>query len=332
MYDAARANQGWKDLFFYGTICGVSNTFGSALQQMGLVTVTAGKTAFITSMYVVIVPLAEFVLQVFCASPEAVGITWRTWLSAFLSFVGMYLLSGCAETPASECLGGAFGWGELFVFLSVFCWVTSIIASDAGAHKCNCITLTAFDFVVSACLGCFLAYLFEPEEWKYPFTSILSSGAMPYILIVGLTEAAGFTLSTLGQMFVAPSRTSLILTLESVTGAIMGYVFLNEMLTAIELVGACIMFGACCVSSIEVEDDDDENEDTDGGNYDNNYNDMNNNIRGAPTPPMLFHHASRVSNSDQASYFTSGKKTTTMVNELTPIVRKFPQVKPNSLV
>jgi len=71
----------------------VKSTIGGAtLQQMGLVTVSAGKTAFITGMFVVFVPIFEYFIPGFGHQ-----LTPSSWAMALVSMVGLYLLTGCAE-------------------------------------------------------------------------------------------------------------------------------------------------------------------------------------------------------------------------------------------
>eukprot|EP01040_Poterioochromonas_malhamensis_P019528 gene19528-23086_t len=106
-----------RQLIQYAIILGLCNYGGSMLQQIGLVTVTAGKTGFITGMFVVFVPLVEYLFI-----PKYRGNMTLTLLGAVsLSFVGLYLLSGCMEQEV--CLGSAIKQGEMIVFVSMLFWV-----------------------------------------------------------------------------------------------------------------------------------------------------------------------------------------------------------------
>jgi drug/metabolite transporter (DMT)-like permease len=76
-----------KELLKYAALCGFSSFSASNLQQIGLQTVSAGKAAFITGMYVVFVPIAEYFLPGFGSK-----LNWRVWFSVLISFIGKHIL------------------------------------------------------------------------------------------------------------------------------------------------------------------------------------------------------------------------------------------------
>ncbi|RYH28905.1 DMT family transporter [archaeon] len=240
-----------NDLLIYGLGLGVANFAGSLLQQIGLVTVTAGKTGFITGMYVVIVPIVEYLTPGFNSS-----LSIRAWIAAGLSFFGLFLLSGCAGHEV--CFGGAIKMGEATVFVSMLFWVVSIMMSDVGSKKVEVVLLTLVDFLTTTVITLLLALYMEPEAWVYPYTSIQRN--IVSIIAVGFSEAVAFTLSTLGQMYTPPSRAALLFSLEAVVCAFLSYIFLNETLRPLETCGGFLMFSAALVSSwsfgSEEEEDD----------------------------------------------------------------------------
>lgn len=229
-----------NDLLIYGLGLGVANFAGSLLQQIGLVTVTAGKTGFITGMYVVIVPIVEHLTPGFNSN-----LSIRAWIAAALSFVGLFLLSGCAGHEV--CFGGAIKMGEATIFVSMLFWVVSIMMSDVGSKKVEVVLLTLVDFLTTTIITLLLALYMEPEAWVYPYTNIRHN--MVSIVAVGFSEAVAFTLSTLGQMYTPPSRAALLFSLEAVVCAILSYIFLNETLRPLEICGGFLMFSAALVSS-----------------------------------------------------------------------------------
>jgi hypothetical protein len=123
-------------LILCGLFMGFFNIGGSMLQQIGLVSVTAGKTGFITGMYVVFVPVIEYIL----IPKYRIHMTWTVISSVVLSFVGLYVLSGCVEQEV--CLGGAIQEGEIIVFLSMLFWTANIIVADYGAKNVEVLSLT----------------------------------------------------------------------------------------------------------------------------------------------------------------------------------------------
>lgn len=235
-----------RELYKWATLCGVAAFGGSNLQQIGLSTVSAGKTAFITGMYVIFVPIVEWTLPGF-----GLKLNWRVWASAVVSLLGMFYLSGNSK---SGLLGGEsnFNSGEIIVFISMLFWVISIISADVGTKRgVDGVSFTVWEFAVSTVLSLTLAVIFESEYLQYPFNSILKTWKM--ILLVGITEGVSFLFGTLGQMYIAPSKAALIYSLESVTAAVGAYFFLGETLSHTELFGCFLMLSAAVLCSYQSE-------------------------------------------------------------------------------
>lgn len=254
-----------RNMLFFGVLLGMTNFGGSLFQQMGLVTVTAGKTGFITGMYVVFVPIVEYFLPLFHNS-----LTVGSWIAALMSLVGLYLLSGCAEQET--CFGGAIKEGEVLVFVSMLFWVVSIMASDIGSKKLEVISLQFVDFVVTTILTIVLALLLVPH--KFDYNQLVDNWV--YVVVVGFSEAFAFTLSTMGQSYSTPSRAALLYSLEAVVCAIFSYFCLSELLTSIEIIGATLMTVAAFVSSSsEITEEDEEMNNPDAPRLDEENDDEN---------------------------------------------------------
>jgi drug/metabolite transporter (DMT)-like permease len=232
-------------MILVGIILGLANFCGSTLQQIGLVTVTAGKTGFITGMYVVFVPITEYFIP--CLKAK---LTIHSWIAAIVSMVGLYLLSGCLEQEI--CFGGAIKWGEVIVFISMFGWVISIIAADVGAKNLEVITLQFVDFFVSTIFNVLLAIIAAPVG-SFAFQILYDNWLA--VIIVGVSEAIAFTLSTMGQIYSTPSRAALLCSLEAVTTAFFSFLFLSEKLTYVEILGGTLMTLAAFISNSLHEED-----------------------------------------------------------------------------
>lgn len=242
-----------KQFLFFGFLLGLANCGGSLLQQIGLVTVTAGKTGFITGMYVVFVPMVEYLIPCYNTSIDLVAS-----IAALASLFGLYLLCGCAEQQT--CIGGAIGEGEIMVFISMLFWVVSIIIADISTKKVDVVLLTCVDFSVTTIITVLLALYLEPSNWIYPFTTIRENWSS--ICIVGFTEAVAFLLSMLGQMYTPPTRASLLFSMEAAVCAIFAFFLLGEVLSWIEVFGGLIMMLAAIFSSVSSSVDDESLEAT----------------------------------------------------------------------
>lgn len=230
------------ELWYWGLICGISNFAGSVLQQIALVSVSAGKSGFITGMYVVLVPIIEWFMP-----SKSHHVSIKSAVAAVSSLIGMYFLSGCMGS--NDCLDSEAGQGEILLLISVFAWAVSILASDSASKRVDCVSLTCIEFAISGLLNFLAAYLFESKDWSFPpnYPNVVWLS----IFIVGITEAAAFLFSMLGQMYVTATRASLLMSLETVCSAISGYIVLNEKLNSFELFGCLIMFLSTIVSSVD---------------------------------------------------------------------------------
>jgi drug/metabolite transporter (DMT)-like permease len=224
------------ELLFWGNLIGVVSFIALTLQQIGLVHVSATQAAFITSLYVIITPIIEHYM-----SPQEKKLGYSTWLAALLSCIGMYLLTGLADDGETT---RPYGIGDLIIFVSMLGITYDIILSDIASKRVDCIDLTCYQFLVVAVLSVITAVIFEPHYWTTspPLKSVPISGGWDMILLVSITEGAGVMFATLGQMYVTPSRASIIYSFEGVTTAIFAYIFLHETMTLLEFIGCALVF------------------------------------------------------------------------------------------
>ena len=217
-----------------GLVCGFFIFMGTSLQQIGLQYTTAGKTGFITSFYILIIP---FLTMIFLKHK----IDLLTWISIIIGFIGLYLLA------IPNLKDFAINRGDFVVFLGSFCWGGHILIIDYYSKKVSPVELSFLQFVVLTILSGICALLFENEtatlnniflSWKsIAYAGFLSSGI-------------AYTLQMVGQKYTNPIVASLILSLEAVFAALAGYFMLDEVLTSREFFGCSIVFLAIIFSQI----------------------------------------------------------------------------------
>ncbi|ALQ40502.1 hypothetical protein RN87_08150 [Fusobacterium hwasookii ChDC F174] len=226
-----------KDMSFLlkgGLVCGFFIFVGTSFQQIGLQYTTAGKTGFITSFYILILP---FITMIFLKHKIDV----LTWISIIIGFIGLYLL---AIPNLSDF---SMNKGDFIVFLGSFCWAGHILVIDYYSKKVNPVELSFLQFVVLSILSGICAFIFENEtatlgnifaSWKpVAYAGFLSSGV-------------AYTLQMVGQKYTKPVVASLILSLEAVFAALAGYLLLDEVMTSREFLGSFIVFLAMIFSQI----------------------------------------------------------------------------------
>lgn len=213
-----------------GVFCGLALFLASSLQQFGVSMTTVSKSGFITTLYVVFVPL----ISVFLGKK----INKKMWLCVLLGIVGFYFL----------CLYGeklTLGIGDLLVLLCAIGFAVQILVVDNFIQNSDGVIMSCVQFLVSGTLGIICMFIFEEPNVK----DILSC-AIP-ILYAGLLSCGiGYTFQIIGQKHAEPTQASLILCLESVFAAIAGAIFLDERLTIIQYIGCVIIFSASIVSNL----------------------------------------------------------------------------------
>ena len=212
-----------------GILCGIALFVASSFQQIGIQYTSAGKTAFITALYIVLVPVFGLFLKK--------RVTWLTWLGVALSAVGLYLL--CIKE------GFTIEMGDFIVFLCSICFSVHILLCDHFTGKANPLKLSFLQFFVCCVLSWVAAFIAETPN----IAGITAAGFA--IFYCGVFSAGlGYTFQMIAQKDTDPTVASLLMSLESVFGAIGGYFILHEVLSAKELIGCCIMFAAIIVAQI----------------------------------------------------------------------------------
>jgi len=226
------------NLWFMGILIGLNDGIASFLQQISMQRIKGGESAFITSMYVIVVPILECIIPGFESK-----ITYNSLIAALVSIIGVYLLSGCTQ---KQCLDGANGLALLIALLGMLFWSFSIMIAGKATKTVNCVDFTFILFLVSSVLCFLLAFIFEPDQFHYPYVSI--SDNFQWILATGLTEALACTLCNIGQKYTVDSRAALIMSLDTVVASISCYIFLGENLSLVQIIGCLLMLLSTLIS------------------------------------------------------------------------------------
>ncbi len=212
-----------------GVLCGTAISMASIFQQIGLQSVSAGKSGFLTALYILIVPIAGIFFK------------RRTnpvlWVAVVLAMIGTYFLTGGI---------GNIGRGELFLFLCSVMFSIHILTIDRFAPKCDCVRLSCLQFMTASVVaGC--ASLCFNEPW----IADKITASLPFWVYCGVgSSAIAFTLQMMAQKVLHPTVASLLMSLESVFGIIGGWLFLHEVLTAREALGCAIIFAAILLTQL----------------------------------------------------------------------------------
>lgn len=211
-----------KTVLYGGVICGICLFVASTLQQFGIQHSSVGKTGFLTTLYIIFVPI---ILGIFCRKKISIVV----WFGAVLSMVGVYLL--CVSESMSLNIGDICSLGSAFMF------ALQIMAVDYYAPRMDGVVLSCLQFFVSGILCLICAFIFEE-----PSLNQLAGGIIPLLYVGVMSSGVGYTLQILGQKHADPTLAALIMSLESAISVLGGYVILGEKLSFNELLGCMIMF------------------------------------------------------------------------------------------
>lgn len=220
---APKTNAERRHLWISGILCGSVMMAGSALQQMGIAHTTSARASFLTALYVLLVPLLSIPLG---KRPEK-----KLWLCVLLSLAGLYLL--CLRPGSTAGLN----YGDFLELGCALLFAVQILLVDRCVSRVDPIRLTLVQMLTQAVLS--LVVMLSAE---HPDTGSLLN-ALPSILYAGiLSSAVGYTLQSIAQRHLSPAIVSLTLCLESVFGALGGWLILGQTLSGREILGCALMF------------------------------------------------------------------------------------------
>ena len=213
-----------------GICCGSFLAAASLFQQMGVVYTTAGKAGFITAMYMLLVPIINFV---FFKKKN----TWLVWTGVLIGVIGMYLL--CIKD------GFSLTYGDTLVCICALLFSGHILCCDHFVQLGNPIQISAIQFATAAVISTIVSFIAEN-----PSPEKIVSAAVPIIYCGIVSGGVGYTLQMVAQKFTDPTIASLLMSLESVFAVIAGALLLGERMTSRELAGCIVMFAAIVLVQI----------------------------------------------------------------------------------
>jgi len=219
-----------RDAVIGGICCGICLFFASSFQQWGIQRSPVGKASFITALYVVIVPILGMLF--------GHKTTWRIWVSVAIAIVGLYLL----------CMTGslALSSGDIYLIICAVLFAGHILVIDHFSPRANGVVISSIQFMVAGILSYIAMPIFgERFDW-----SLIAAGGTAILYAGILSSGVAYTLQVVFQKDVDPTAASLIMCLESVFGAVGGWLFLGQVLSIKELIGCVLMFIAIVLAQI----------------------------------------------------------------------------------
>ena len=212
------------DLIKGGIACGIFLCIASTIQTYGLKYTTAGKSGFITALYMIFVPI----VSVFLGKKIRPAVV----ISILIALVGMYFL--CIKKGSFE-----INKGDVLTLICSIVFTFHILTIDHFSAKVDGVRLSCMQFLVGGTINTIIMFLFEN-----PQLDLILKCTIP-ILYSGLMSCGvAYTFQIIGQKYAEPTVASLVMSLESVFAAIAGWILLSEAMDIREITGCALMFAA----------------------------------------------------------------------------------------
>ena len=202
---------------------------GALFQQIALIYTNVANVAFLTALYVPIVPFIYFVIL-------------KKPVSKYIIFASVLCITGVWFLSKNELEFGSYG--DLLSIIGAFFWSFHIILIfKASELNIEPVITAAFHIFFAGLIGVVLAFLIENPN----FIDV-KKGAFELIYTGILSIGLGFTLQTIAQKHLPPTNVAIILSMESVFASIAAFIILGQILETNSLIGCALILLGVIIS------------------------------------------------------------------------------------
>lgn len=232
-----------KFLWTGGIFCGIALFIASNFQQVGIYMGTeAGKAGFLTTFYILLVPILGLFFHKKCG--------WNIWAGVALSLVGLFLL----------CIRDNFSLrpSDMVVLVCSLFFSIQILIVDYYSPQVDGVRLASIEFFICGVMGLVPTLVLEMKPWAGGMHTWLMNltgvGAWIALLYSGVMSCGvAYTLQIVAQDGLNPTIASLLMSLESVFSVLAGAVLLSEFLTGRETIGCVLVFAAVILAQLPLD-------------------------------------------------------------------------------
>jgi drug/metabolite transporter (DMT)-like permease len=202
----------------------------ASFQQVGLIYTTAAKAGFITSLYIVLVPILGIFLKQKTYS--------TTWIGAVTAAVGLYFLSINEDFSIQL--------GDLLQLIGAFFWAAHIQVIDRFVKNVDAVKLSSAQFATCSILSLITAFALEDISIGGIYLALIP------ILFGGIMSVGvAYTLQAVGQRYAKPAHAAIALSMEAVFAAIGGMLILKETMNLRGYFGCALMLAGMLITQTE---------------------------------------------------------------------------------
>ncbi|HTM17087.1 MAG TPA: DMT family transporter [Terracidiphilus sp.] len=250
---AAGYHRAWKTIrrrhIAAGAMVGLCLAAGYQFQTIGLVRTTPSKSAFITGLVVVLVPL--FSIPQALRPPGARSPRWNAFVGAALAFVGIVLITA---PPAASALGSVaaflpdFSSINIGDVLTLGCSISFAFHCIALGHTSPRIPFQPLAILQVGFCALFMAVSLPLIE--HPRVHLTRQLVFALIVAAALATAAAFSIQSWAQSILPTTPMALILALEPVFAWITSFVVTGERLGMVPAIGAILILAGIALTEL----------------------------------------------------------------------------------
>ncbi len=230
--------------WFIGIGSGVLMFVGISFQQLGLAYTTAGKSGFLTALYIVLVPILALFVGQRCRV--------EVWIGAILTFFGVFLLGSGGVVGDLE---SQFNRGDVLTLVCAVAWAAQVLWLGVFARYANVLAIAILQVGVVSLLSAMTMVFFwlTQEGGSYSLPTFADIWAIKIdVLYTGVISAGvAFTLQILGQRYVSATNAALLMSFEAIFALATGVIFLGEKVTLLALLGCVCIFAGIILAQLQ---------------------------------------------------------------------------------
>ena len=227
--DQPEKTESKKHFFWSCVFCGLVLCTGASLRQFALLYTSVGRVTFITSLFVIIVPLVGLFF--------GRRVSKKVWFGVLVSLVGMYFLGFSG--------GVNFNLGDILAFICAFVFALHILLINRFSKVKNILALASIQAFTVGILSLVLALIFESPSFSAIFEGLR------YVLYAGIMSSfVAHIMQIRAQKTTDPAIASILFSMEAVFATITGWLVLNQFLTVREIIGCALLFVAVVLAKL----------------------------------------------------------------------------------
>ena len=214
-------------LLLGSVLCGLALSIGSIVQQIAMLTVPVAKAGFLTTLYVLFVPMITLLF--------GKKIPLKVWIGIAMALFGLYLLSMAGNL--------AIGIGEILLILAAFLFAIHIIIIGHFSTRVDPVRLSCGQLLIGG-----FATVIPMIVIEKPTIGSILAAYIPLLYTGIFSSCVAYTLQIFAQKEANPTIAGMLLSLESVFAALAGYLILHQVLNTRELIGCVVIFIAIVIA------------------------------------------------------------------------------------